>query len=132
MLARCAVLILAVSTGRAGACDVEGCSWTLGMRLLREGQYEQAIQLFEEGFRHSRNPKFLFEIAESQRLLGRCDEAARSYAFFLRVAPYTANRAETEARLAECRQPPSPATPADKPLLRRPANAAIGVGGAFL
>ena len=96
------LLMLLAQVGEAEPCDAASCTWSLGMRLFRQGDYDEAIEWFKKGWAFTSQPKFLFELAESHRLMGRCAEAVRLYSEFLEVAPNTANRLETEDHLLDC------------------------------
>lgn len=49
-----------------------------GARLYEEGRYEEAILAWEEGYRLSKRPLFLFNIANAQERLGKLEEALSS------------------------------------------------------
>ena len=49
-----------------------------GARLYEEGRYEEAIMAWEEGYRLSKRPLFLFNIANAQERLGKLEEALSS------------------------------------------------------
>ncbi len=70
-----------------------------GIQLFRAGDYDGAVQAFTTA--HILNPKpiFLFNIAQAQRKAGRPREALLSYQLFLKKAPDSPLRAETEAYL---------------------------------
>ena len=95
--------LLLSSSGRAGQCDAVDCTWTVGMKLLREARYAEALPWLEQGFRLSQDPKFLFEIGEAHRLAGKDAQAIVAYESYVKIAPYAANLKEVEALLAECR-----------------------------
>lgn len=68
-----------------------------GIRLFKEGNYDGAIQSFTAAYVLSPKPMFLFNIAQAHRKAGRPQDALVSYQLFLRKAPDTPLRAETEA-----------------------------------
>jgi tetratricopeptide (TPR) repeat protein len=99
-----------------------------GIRLFKEGNYDGAVQAFTAAYVLSPKPMFLFNIAQAHRKAGRPQEALLSYQLFLRKAPETPLRAETEAYIELVRtqlqaRPPEPAKPppAVTPLLAAPA-----------
>lgn len=81
------------------------------------GEYPQAIARFKEGYRISQSPVFLFNIAQSYRLMGECAEAARFYRNYLRTgaeadpAPIEARLAEMDACVRDAAPPTAPAAP---------------------
>lgn len=87
-----------------------------GIRLFKEGSYDGAVQAFTAAYVLSPKPMFLFNIAQAHRKAGRPQEALLSYQLFLRKAPETPLRAETEAYIELVRtqlqaRPPEPAKP---------------------
>lgn len=68
-----------------------------GIELFRQGDYDGAIQAFTAAYVLSPKPLFLFNIAQAHRKAGRPKEALLAYQLFLRKAPDTPLRAETEA-----------------------------------
>lgn len=70
-----------------------------GIRLFRAGDYDGAVQAFTTAHVLSPKPMFLFNIAQAQRKAGRPREALISYQLFLKKAPDSPLRAETEAYL---------------------------------
>jgi tetratricopeptide (TPR) repeat protein len=80
-------------------------------RLL---QYEQALALYQEAYLQSKEDSLLFNIAQCYRLLGRYEEAKRSYELYLQDDPNTPYREACERFLQEviealATQPPTPA-----------------------
>lgn len=70
-----------------------------GIQLFRAGDYNGAVQAFTTAHILSPKPMFLFNIAQAQRKAGRPQEALISYQLFLKKAPDSPLRAETEAYL---------------------------------
>lgn len=70
-----------------------------GIRLFRAGDYDGAVQAFTAAHILNPKPMFLFNIAQAQRKAGRPQEALLSYQLFLKKAPDSPLRAETEAYL---------------------------------
>jgi tetratricopeptide (TPR) repeat protein len=67
-------------------------------RLL---QYEQALTLYQEAYLQSKEDSLLFNIAQCYRLLGRYEEAKRSYELYLQDDPNTPYREACERFLQE-------------------------------
>lgn len=80
-----------------------------GRALAESGQYERALELFEEGHRLSHLPGFLFNIGQAHRLAGHCTEAVRAYREFVAADPNADERPEAELHLASLGACPSPA-----------------------
>ncbi len=115
-----------------------------GIQLFQQGDYDGAIQWFTAAYVISPKPMFLFNIAQSHRKVGRTREALLNYQLFLRKAPDTPLRPETEAYIELVRtqlaasQQPQPSvreTRAVPPLYKRPwlwgtlgAVVALGAG----
>jgi tetratricopeptide (TPR) repeat protein len=120
-----------------------------GTQHYREGAYEQAVRDYDEGYRLSGNPGFLFNIAQAERLLGACERALAGYRRYLELAPTARYRDEalTEAREMEAcvargqaqapapasaPPPPPPARASAAPPLMAPSVAASAGAGAEL
>ena len=93
-----------------------------GIRLFQQGDYSGAVQAFTAAYVISPKPMLLFNIAQAHRKAGRAQEALTSYQLFLRKAPDTPLRAETEAYIELSRaqlkaQPADPPEPPPAPLV---------------
>jgi tetratricopeptide (TPR) repeat protein len=82
-----------------------------GSEHYQKGQYDQAIRKFLEGWAASRDPVFLFNIAQAHRKAGRPREALAFFEHYLREAPAAANRREVERAVAALRSGPLDGTP---------------------
>jgi tetratricopeptide (TPR) repeat protein len=71
-----------------------------GLAHYNVGEYDQAIEAFKQAYLMSNEPGLLFNIAQSYRLKGDCNQALQAYKSYLRADP-AANRAKIEARIAE-------------------------------
>jgi tetratricopeptide (TPR) repeat protein len=71
-----------------------------GIRQFQQGEYDAAIESFSAAHVLSPNPMFLFNIAQAHRKAGRPREALSHYQLFLRKAPDSPLRPETEAYIA--------------------------------
>lgn len=65
------------------------------------GDYTAAVKLYREGYELSGEPAFLFNIAQSYRMMGNCKDAIFFYKRFLLVQPKADNRGEVEDRIKE-------------------------------
>jgi tetratricopeptide (TPR) repeat protein len=93
---------------------------TLGQRLLARGRAQEAIAEFRRGYELRADPRFLFDIAEGYRQLGRRDQALFFYQRYLSAAPDGPDREDAEAQIAELEKAAKPAPPpAPKPSLAR-------------
>ncbi len=100
-------LLLGVVLGSAGGAwaDSEADE---AQRLYREGtqsydlgEYERAIELYKQAYKHKEDPVFLYNIGQSFRFLKNFERAQFFYRAYLRNAPNAANRADVEKRIAE-------------------------------
>jgi tetratricopeptide (TPR) repeat protein len=94
---------------QARACQTKaGSSVDDVRRLYREGvthydlaEYDKAVKAFKEAYRLSKDPAYLFNVAQSYRLAKNCGEAMTFYQSFLRNSPDAPNKEKIEARIAE-------------------------------
>ncbi len=84
-----------------------------GLAQYNLAEYGQAIEAFKESYRLSHAPGLLYNIAQSHRLMGDCDQALRVYKNYLREDPGTSNRGKVEDRIAEMEK-----CGAEKPVVR--------------
>jgi tetratricopeptide (TPR) repeat protein len=99
------------------------------------GEYAAALTEFKELYRLKNDPVLLYNIAQCARLLGKSDDALRSYRVYLMRSPNAPNRAEVEGRIAALeaalRNAPAPAPQPDPGVAAaRPAGAARSSGDA--
>lgn len=73
-----------------------------GVRLFSAGQYDAAIEAFGAAYVLRPNAMFLFNMGQAHRKAGRPKEALLQYQLFLRKAPQSPLRPETEAYVALC------------------------------
>lgn len=114
-----------------------------GDAAFKASRFEEALTAFERGYELSRRPRFLLNIAHTQRKLGQMRAALASYRRFLLTDPKPDDRdmakdmaAEIEALLAEedalraANAPPPPTQPpqaAPEPLVA-PAPVVLDAG----
>jgi Tetratricopeptide repeat len=89
-----------------------------GTTLFNLGEFDKAIEAWQEGYKAKADPGFLYNIGQAYRLKGDATKAIFFYKGYLRNSPKAANRAEIEAKIAalqkEASEPkpaPAPATP---------------------
>jgi tetratricopeptide (TPR) repeat protein len=83
-----------------------------GLRHYNVAEYAEAIAAFKAAYLVSGDSKLLFNVAQSYRLSGDCEQALRFYKNFLRENPHAANVAEVDAAVARCEAAPPPPAPA--------------------
>jgi len=96
------VVILAAATP-ASAEDIPPKARKLaehGREMHKRGEYERAITAFKEAYVIAPSPGILFNLAQSYRLQGNCDDAALMYRRFLATDPSAAARTVAEEHLA--------------------------------
>lgn len=71
-----------------------------GIRDFQTGQFDAAVEAFSAAYVLSPNPMFLFNIGQAHRKAGHPREALTNYQLFLRKAPDSPLRPETEAYIA--------------------------------
>jgi tetratricopeptide (TPR) repeat protein len=70
-------------------------------RLYEVGRYEEAITEYQKVYLIVDDPVLLYNIAQSYRLWGKPEDAARFYRNYLRRAPNAPNRADVEKKIAD-------------------------------
>jgi hypothetical protein len=71
-----------------------------GTTLFNVGEFDKAIEAWQDGYKAKPDPGFLFNIAQAYRLKGDNQKAIFFYRGYLRNSPKAANRADVEARIA--------------------------------
>jgi tetratricopeptide (TPR) repeat protein len=98
------------------------------LRHYNVAEYADAITAFKGAYLLSGDPKLLFDVAQSYRLSGDCEQALRFYKNFEREAPQADNLAEVDAAISKCEAAlprPVAAAPPERPpgMVERPAPA---------
>jgi tetratricopeptide (TPR) repeat protein len=123
----CAALLVAAQ-GRRAAADDSAAERAEGRRRFeqaeqhfRKGEYQVALELYEAGYRLTRLPGFLINMAHCYRLAGDLRKARATYRKFLLVEPTSPHKAEIEeimrgldralAREPDPTPPPEPRKP---------------------
>jgi tetratricopeptide (TPR) repeat protein len=98
-----------------------------GLRHYNVAEYTDAIAAFKGAYLISGDPKLLFNVGQSYRLSGDCEQALRFYKNFERAAPSATNLAEVDAAISKCEAAPAApvaAPPPERPVVvERPAPA---------
>ncbi|HEX4405410.1 MAG TPA: tetratricopeptide repeat protein [Polyangia bacterium] len=71
-----------------------------GTTLFNLGEFDKAIEAWQEGYKQKSDPGFLYNIGQAYRLKGDAGKAIFFYRGYLRTSPRAANRAEIEAKIA--------------------------------
>ena len=71
-----------------------------GREMHKRGEYERAITAFKEAYVIAPSPGILFNLAQSYRLQGNCDDAALMYRRYLATGPSAEARAVAEQHLS--------------------------------
>jgi len=94
-----------------------------GTTLFNIGEFDKAIEAWQDGYKAKPDPGFLFNIAQAYRLKGDGQKAIFFYRGYLRNSPQAKNRADVEAKIAALQKaladkaagttapPPSTSTP---------------------
>lgn len=70
-------------------------------RYYKLQQYDKALEIYSELYLKTGSPEFLYNIGQCYRLLGRYDEALRSYRNFIRDLPDSPMRGKAEELIQE-------------------------------
>jgi hypothetical protein len=112
--------VVVTSAARADDADHAKELFQQGTTLFTVGEFDKAIEAWQEGYKAKPDPGFLFNIAQAYRLKGDTTKAIFFYRGYLRNSPKAANRADVEAKIAALQKavadkpgstPPSPTTP---------------------
>jgi hypothetical protein len=117
-----------------------------GTTLFNLGQFDKAIEAWQEGYKAKPDPGFLYNIGQAYRLKGDPAKAIFFYRGYLRTSPKAPNRADVETKIAALQKevqkegqlndakpvgtpppvapPPAVAAPASPPAMRPPVVAA--------
>jgi Tetratricopeptide repeat len=98
-----ALVMLALSADPARAGDDPQRAKELfqqGTTYFDVGQFDKAIESWQEGYKAKPDPGFLYNIAQAYRLSGDAQKAIFFYKGFLRYSPKAPNRADVEQKIA--------------------------------
>jgi hypothetical protein len=71
-----------------------------GTTLFNLGEFDKAIEAWQDGYKQKPDPGFLYNIGQAYRLKGDANKAIFFYRGYLRNSPKATNRAEIEAKIA--------------------------------
>src|SRR5262245_34649976 len=97
------LVVLAFAAGSARAAEDPQRAKELfqeGTTFFDLGQFDKAIEAWQEGYKAKPDPGFLFNIAQAYRLAGDAQKAIFFYRGYLRNSPKAPNRAEVEQKIA--------------------------------
>jgi hypothetical protein len=119
--ARVALLVasLVAGTARAEPPPASDLRYREGKQAFAAGDFDGAAARFDEAYRLSGDPAYVFNLAQAERLAGDCAAARRSYREYLARVPDAPNRADVEDKIASLE---SCARPRPR-LVTRPATA---------
>jgi tetratricopeptide (TPR) repeat protein len=109
---------LAFSSASALATPAQGeAEYARGVALYKEGRYADAAAAFAAAHEADRLPKYLYNLAQAERLAGDCHKASVHYRAFIDTAPPEDQRRRAADNLASCEEilatapKPEPAPP---------------------
>jgi tetratricopeptide (TPR) repeat protein len=118
------VLVASLLAGQSAAHaeDAEKARqlFSQGSKFYDVGQFDKAIEAWQQGYDQKPDPSFLFNIAQAYRQKDDPKQAIFFYKSYLRNSPKAANRADVEQRIAALQKqidtgvkaaPPGPTTP---------------------
>jgi hypothetical protein len=70
-----------------------------GTTLFNVGDFDKAIEAWQQGYKERPDPGFLYNIGQAYRLKGDAAKAIFFYRGYLRNSPKAANRADVEAKI---------------------------------
>jgi hypothetical protein len=100
-----------------------------GTTLFNVGEFDKAIEAWQEGYKEKPDPGFLYNIGQAYRLKGDNQKAIFFYRGYLRNSPRALNKAEVEAKIAQLQKAAEgkpvapPPTPSPAPVAPTPAVA---------
>jgi hypothetical protein len=94
-----ALLALGASTARADDAQKARDLFTQGNTYFDLGQFDKAIDAWQQGYQLKNDPGFLYNIAQAYRTQGDAQKAIFFYKRYLSNAPKAHNRAEVEQKI---------------------------------
>jgi hypothetical protein len=133
-----AIVLLTLAAGAARADDADKARelFTQGNTFFDLGQFDKAIDAWQQGYQLKNDPGFLYNIAQAYRTMGDAQKAVFFYKRYLSNAPKAHNRSEVEQKIAALQQqlsaqeqakglpPPGPFGPDNPGAAGTPANGA--------
>jgi hypothetical protein len=94
-----ALLALAASTARADDAQKARELFTQGNTFFDLGQFDKAIDAWQQGYQLKNDPGFLYNIAQAYRTQGDAQKAIFFYKRYLSNSPKAPNRREVEQKI---------------------------------
>lgn len=110
-------LLLCLATGLAYAEPSAAQRYDRGIKLYKQKAYAQAAAEFRLAYELDPKPKYLYNLAQAERLAGRCEEALAAYRELLAANPPREREKIARDGIATCEQiiaatqPQPPAAP---------------------
>jgi hypothetical protein len=86
-----------------------------GTTLFDLGEFDKAIESWQQGYKEKPDPGFLYNIGQAYRLKGDAQKAIFFYRGYLRNSPKATNRAEVEQKIATLQKQASEGKPVASP-----------------
>jgi hypothetical protein len=116
LLGAVAVLGMAApAVATAGEETPARLAFVRGEQLYSSGQYAAALAAFEDGYRQTTNPAFLFDIGHTYRAMGNPQRAIEYYRAYLVAQPRANDRSAIEAAIVQEQSKLAAATPPSAP-----------------
>jgi len=119
------LLALTFTTASARAADDPQRAKELfqqGTTYFDVGQFDKAIESWQEGYKAKPDPGFLYNIAQAYRLSGDAQKAIFFYKGFLRYSPKAPNRADVEQKIAALQKQINEGKPTTPPTTSPPTQ----------
>ncbi len=100
------IVLLALGAGPARADDADKARelFTQGNTFFDLGQFDKAIDAWQQGYQLKNDPGFLYNIAQAYRTMGDAQKAIFFYKRYLSNAPKAHNRSEVEQKISALQQ----------------------------
>ena len=114
-------LLLCLASSLAYAEPSAAQRYERGIKLYKQKAYAQAAAEFRVAYELDPKPKYLYNLAQAERLAGRCEEAVVAYRELLAANPPREREKIARDGIAKCEQiiaaaqPPPPAPPPAAP-----------------
>jgi hypothetical protein len=93
-------LVVGQTAARAEDAEKARQLFSQGSKFYDVGQFDKAIEAWQQGYDQKPDPSFLFNIAQAYRQKDDPKQAIFFYKSYLRNSPKAANRADVEQRIA--------------------------------
>jgi tetratricopeptide (TPR) repeat protein len=123
------VFVVLMITASVAYADDSEAHYEKGKQLYAEKDFAGAVAEFQAARAIDPQPRYVFNLAQAQRMAGRCGDAIASYEAFLATGPVEAQAGVARAGIEKCKPPPPPVTapvpptvPAQAPLFQQPVH----------